>query len=317
MAAAPALEAAVMRRLAALALLCAATPLPAAMHVVVIGGLGGEPQFEERFMQWSERIAGSAATATGSAQTVHRFAGAAARREAIDGQLRQLATQLAAGDQFVLVLLGHGSYDGNEYRFNIPGPDLTGSELLALLDRFPATVPQLVVNATSASGAVAERWQRPHRIVVTATRSGGERVATRFGGFWAEALASEEADRDKDGRISAQEAYEFASRRVEDAYKADAAIATEHARMMGGDAANFIVARLGDAALFAGDSELAALRAEQDAVERRVDALRAQKLQLAEDDYYARLESILVEMARLGGRIDARLAALGRSAEQP
>lgn len=306
-----------MRRLCAAALLCAALPLPAAMHVVVVGGLGGEPQFEERFGQWSEQVASGSATAAGSPDRVHRFVGAEARREAIEGRLRQLATQLNADDQFVLVLLGHGSYDGSEYRFNIPGPDLTGSQLLALLDRIPATVSQLVVNATSASGAVLERWQRPHRIVVTATRSGGERVATRFGGYWAEALASGEADRDKDGRVTAQEAYDFAVRRVEDAYKADAAVVTEHARMAGGDAASFVVARLGGEALFAGDRELVALRAQQDEVERRVDALRAQKTQLVEDDYYARLEPVLLEMARLGARIEARLAALGVAGDRP
>ena len=27
------------------------------------------------------------------------------------------------------MLIGHGSYDGAEYKFNIPGPDLTGAEI--------------------------------------------------------------------------------------------------------------------------------------------------------------------------------------------
>lgn len=303
-----------MRRLARVLLgLCAAAALPAAaaMKVVVVSGLGGDPQFEARFVQWGEQVARGMATAAGSPDQVLLLAGDAARREAIRGHLARLATQLAPGDQFALVLLGHGSYDGSEYRFNIPGPDVTGSEIAALLDRLPSAVPQLVVNATSASGAVAEGWQRPHRIVVTATRSGGERVATRFGGFWAEAMAGGDADRDKDGRVTVQEAYDFAVRQVEDAYRADAAVATEHARIGGGDAANFVVARLGEDALFASDGELAALRAQQDEVERRIDALRARKAQLAEDDYYAQLEPMLLEMARMGERIDARLGALG------
>jgi hypothetical protein len=137
-------------------------------------------------------------------------------------------------------------------------------------------------------------------------------VATRFGGFWAEALADEGADLDRDGRITAQEAYDFAVRKVADAYQADAAVATEHARIAGEGAADFVVARLGEEALFASDRVLAALQQEQDEAQRSVDALRAQKAQLEQDDYYARLEPLLLDMARIGVRIDARLAALGK-----
>lgn len=288
-----------------------ALPAVAGAHVVVVGGLGGDPEFDKRFEDWSTRVAEGAATAAGSTGSVTRLAGSALRAEAIESALRGAAAKVGAGDTFILVLLGHGSYDGNDYRFNIPGPDVTGAQLATWLDRIPATVPQLVVNATSASGAVAERWARPQRIVITATKSAGERNATRFGAFWAEAMSSEEADRDRDGNITVQEAYDFASRRVEDAYKADAAIATEHSRISGREPARFIVARLGDTAKFSSDRELLALREQQLQVEERLDAVRAQKAQLPEDQYYAQLEPVLVDMARLGARIDARLAALG------
>ncbi len=126
----------------------------------MISGLGGEPQFEERFQEWSQGVAKASATATGDAARVHRLSGSEASREAIEQQLRKVAEQLKAGDQFVLVLLGHGSFDGNEYRFNIPGPDITGSQMLALLDRIPDSVAQLLVVATSTSGAVADKWAK-------------------------------------------------------------------------------------------------------------------------------------------------------------
>ena len=32
-------------------------------------------------------------------------------------------------------MIGHGTYDGEEYRFNLPGPDLTGTEIVQLLDQ--------------------------------------------------------------------------------------------------------------------------------------------------------------------------------------
>ncbi len=243
MAAATTLEAAVRLRFTLLLLAMSAggsLAASAATQVLVISGLGGEPQFEERFLEWSQGVAKASATATGDTARVHRLSGSDATRDAIELQLKKMAEQLKGGDQFVMVLLGHGSYDGNEYRFNIPGPDITGSQILALLDRIPESVAQLVVVATSTSGAVADKWPKANRVVITATKNGGERNAVRFGGYWAEALTSEEADRDKDGSVTAQEAYDFAVRRVGDAFKSDAAIASEHAKLVGADPARFV-----------------------------------------------------------------------------
>lgn len=314
MAAAASLEAAVkaLRLVPLLALgLVAAGTAAAATQVVVVSGLGGDPQFDDRFAGWSSKVEKASVTATGDAARVLRFSGEGARREVIDAALQRAARTLRSGDHFVLVLLGHGTYDGNEYRLNIAGPDITGTEIAALLDKFPEGVSQLVVNATSTSGAVAEKWAKPGRVVITATRSGGERNATRFGGFWADALVSDEADLDKDGSVTAQEAYDFAVRKVADSYKSDSAVLTERARINGADPARFVVARLGAAALFASDAQLVALREEQNQIELRLGQIKAQKATLAVDDYYNRLEPVLVELAKLGQRIDARLAALG------
>jgi hypothetical protein len=183
--------------------------------------------------------------------------------------------------------------------------------MAALLDKIPSSVQQLVVNASSASGAVVDKWTRPHRLVITATKSGGERNAPKFGGFWADALASNEADRDKDGSLTVQEAYDFASRKVADAFKSDAAIVTEHSRLSGTEPSRFVVARLGAAAMFASDAQLIALRNEQSVIEGRLADLRAKKAEWTQDEYFNRIEPVLLEMARLGTRIDARLEALG------
>lgn len=306
------------RLLAGITLLCAlaaAGAAAAATQVLVVAGLGGEAQFDERFTKWSEQVAKASATTTGDPARVQRLSGEGARREAIQAALRSAAEKLRDGDQFVLVLLGHGSFDGSEYRFNIAGPDITGSEMLTLLDRIPAGVLQLVVNATSTSGAIAERWVKPNRVIITATRTGGERNAPRFGAFWADALGSEEADRDKDGAITAQEAFDYAQRKVNDAYKSDAAVVTEHAKLTGAEPTRFVVARLGAGAMFANDAQLTAMRNEQTGIEQRLATLQAQKKELPQDDYYNRIEPVLVELARLGARVDARLAALGVGAQ--
>jgi hypothetical protein len=297
--------------LAALAGVLPAGASLAATQVLVIAGRGGEAQFDTRFGQWSQKVATASTSATGDANKVVRLAGPEAKLSAVQAALKSAAETLRAGDQFVLVLMGHGSHDGSEYRYMLWGNDITGTDLGAMLDAIPSTVQQLVINGTSASGAVVEKWTRPNRVVITATKSAGERNAPKFAGFWADALASNEADRDKDGNLTAQEAYDYATRKVADAYKADASMVTEHARISGTDPGRFVVARLGAAALFASDAQLIAMRNEQGVMESRLAELRAQKAQWSQDEYFNRIEPVLVDMARLGERVDARLAALG------
>jgi hypothetical protein len=309
------------QRFVRVAVLCSALfawQAAAAVQVLIVAGLGGEPQFEERFAKLTQQIAAASVTATGDAVSVLRLAGDSARREAIDKTFASLSGTLHAGDQFMLVLLGHGSFDGNEYRFNIPGPDMTGSQWLAQLEKLPV-IPQLVIVATSASGAIADKWSRPFRAVVTATRVAGERNATRFGEQWANALTSDEADRDKDATVTAAEAYEYANRKVVEAFKADAAIATEHARITGGEPGRFVVARRGAAALYASDSQLLALREIETTIESRLAKVRGQKGQLSREDYYTLLEPVMRELARLDQRMDARMVELGteRAAVKP
>lgn len=300
-----------LRLIAAALGLCLALPAGAVTQVLVVAGMGGEPQYDERFKQWSEQVARASKTVAGDEARVRHLAGNDARIEKIRAALQGAAAAMEAGDHFVLVLVGHGSFDGTDYRFMIPGEDITGSEIQTLLDRFPKDVTQLVVNTTSTSGAVIDKLAGPRRVVITATRTGGERQATRFGGYWAEALGSSDADKDKDGNLTVQEAFDFANRKVVESYKSDAAIATEHARIAGSDPGRFVVARLGAAALYASDAQLLALRAEQDGIEQRINQVRGRKGELTEDEYYNQLEPVLVDMARLGQRIDARLAQLG------
>jgi len=317
MAAAPALGAFVKVRIALLWAVLAATavaPANAATYMLVISGLGGEEGYEERFTAWADTVAKAGTVLAGDPAHVQLLVGKAATAAAIEQALGQLATRLHADDQLFIVLIGHGSYDGSEYRMNLPGPDITGSTFAAWLDKLPSTTPVLLVNATSASGAVAERWLKPNRVVITATRTAGERNATRFAGYWAEALTSGEADRNKDETITAAEAFDYASRKVTDAFKADAAIATEHPRIGGVDPGRFIVARLGKAARFANDAQLLAMRDQQTGIERELAEVKARKPALPEDSYYQQLEPVLLRLARLGGQIDAREAQLDGAA---
>ena len=287
----------------------AVAPAHAALRVLVISGLGGEPEYEKRFQQQADAIAKAAARSGATKDNVLVLSGEGAKRDAIEREFNSLIGKTAREDQVAIVLLGHGTFDGDEYRFNIPGPDLTGGEILALLNRIPAT-QQLIVNATSSSGSVVESWKRANRIVITATKSGNERNATRFAQYWIEALTSSEADRDKNETVTAAEAYDYAMRRVADAFKADASLATEHSRMEGGNAASFVVARLGSSAVLPDDAALNAMVSEQAGIEQQIEAVKARKASLDSKQYYDELEKVLITMAQLDRRIEARKAIL-------
>jgi hypothetical protein len=315
MAAAACVEAVVIRRAAGIALLFALLAqsgvAAAAVQALVVSGLGGDPDYEHRFAEWNDALTKRLRELAGSDEQVTSLVGAQATAEAVQKAFAQLGQRAQREDSIIVVLLGHGTWFGEEYRFNIPGRDLTGGQIKALLDKLPSE-RQLVVNATSASGAMAEAWKRSGRVVITATRTGGERNATRFAQSFIDGLSGDKADRDKDQVITAAEAFAWASDAVADSFKADAAIATEHARIEGGDAAaRFVVARFGRAAQHADDAQLMALQERQQTMEQELAALKSRKSSLPEDAYYAQLEPVLLRIARLGDEREARERELG------
>ena len=70
----------------------------------------------------------------------------------------KLKDQVKPGDSFFLFLIGHGSYDGKEYKFNNVGPDLTGTDFSKLLSTLPAR-RIVVVNSTMTAAAPPKPWR--------------------------------------------------------------------------------------------------------------------------------------------------------------
>lgn len=274
-------------------LVLAVNPALAESHSVVIGGLGGEPEFAKRFESWSAEIA-KALPGT----LVFNNATAAQVRSA----LSTLAQRSTPQDDVVVMLIGHGTFDGNDYKFNLRGPDLTGQQLAALLDAIPSS-RQLVVNMTSASGAGLEALRKPNRIVITATRSGTEKNATVFARYWVEALRDPSADTDKNESISAIEAFRFAEDRVARFYKEQNRLATEHPRIDGNGAA-FVLARYGQTAAARSDPEKARLLARREQLERDIEDLKMRKAAMPDSEYRRRLTALLLELARVQEALD-------------
>lgn len=287
------------------------SPASAATYTVVIAGLGGEPAYEQKFRDNAAAVASAAEKAAGTRANVVSLTGDDAKAANVRREIKTLVDRMKPEDSAVIVLIGHGSYDGESYRFNLPGPDLTDAELARLFDTLPAR-DQLIINATSASGAVIERWQKPRRVVITATKNGGERTATRFAEYWAQAVASDAADTNKDQVVTAAEAYAYATNQVEAAFKAETSMATEHARMEGDDVGRFTLARLGDAVVVPDNPEVAALLSQRGVIEQDLNRVKDQKAALPENQYYDQLEEVLVRLALLQKEIDSKAGGVGK-----
>ena len=273
----------------------------AELYYLIVGGLGGEPRYANRFVAQTESLADAAARSVGDDSRVTLLNGEAATREALTEALRGLADNTTPADTLAVFLIGHGTYDGAQYKYNLPGRDLDGDALGELLGAVPAG-RQLVVNATSASGAVLESWTRQGRTLITATKSGGERNATRFAEHWTAALASEEADTDRNGVITAREAFDYAERMVAESYEKEGALATEHPQLAGEPADSFTAARL--EARVALTEELERLFAELDRLEGEVQALRTRRGEMQDDVYLNELQDLLLELALVQQQID-------------
>lgn len=202
----------------------AAAPTARATLIVVEGAVG-EPEFAPEFRQQTE--AWQRAGAAGGAEVI--TIGVAAVSAAGDREeLRQTLARQATGDtELWLVLIGHGTFDGREAKFNLRGPDVSDAELAEWLK--PVTRPLAVIDTSSASAPFLTKLAGRNRVVVTSTRSGNEQNYARFGRFLAAAITDVASDLDRDGQVSLLEAYLAAAQRTAEFYAAAMRLATEHA----------------------------------------------------------------------------------------
>jgi hypothetical protein len=308
-AAATPLEDDLMKRLTSLAGLLLPALTFAELHAVVVEGLPGDQVYAEQFDRQVTAISTALRSVT-ETERVRVFRSDDVSRGAVLGHLRSLQSEVRSSDQFALFLIGHGSYDDVEYKFNIPGPDLTGEDIAASLDELPIT-NQLFINTSSSSGAIADLVASDDRIVVLATRSGAERHATRFGSYFAVALSDPSADIDKNGRISVEEAFRFAERQVSDYFERNDQLATEHATLEGEHAERMALARLGGGQPNVVDTALGELIADRDALNADIEALRFARDDMPPADYQSALLERMLELARVEDAIEARQEELG------
>ena len=291
----------------------------AAPYYVTVAGLGGEPDYEQRFTALAKDLDKLFKAAANDAH-VYTLTGNDSTKAHFADTLGQIAHEAKPEDEFILIMIGHGSYDGEVYKFNLPGPDISGEDLALLCDRIPAK-RQLIVNTTSASGGSIGALQRPGRIVIAATKTGTEKNATVFARYWVDALRDGSADIDKNESISALEAFQFADRKTAEFYTSQKRLATEHAVIEdtgkkeavratstengeGSLAASFVLLRIGAAQKASNDPAKRAMLDKKEEVERKIDLLKYQKAAMSAEDYKKQLSDALLELARVQEDLD-------------
>jgi hypothetical protein len=298
--------------------LAASAPLHASVYYVTVAGLGGEPDYEQRFTAAAKDL-DKVYKATSGAH-VYTLIGAQATRAKLTETMAAVAREAKPEDDFVLTLIGHGSFDGVEYKFNLVGPDVSAAELASMCDKVPAR-RQLVVNTTSASGGSVVALERTGRGVIAATKTGTEKNATVFARYWVEALQDPTADLDKSESISAMEAFEYADRKTAGFYESQKRLATEHAvfedtghgeavrasAAQGREGAllsSMTVVRIGASQAAMNDPAKRDLLAKKEELEQKIDALKYQKAAMDPADYKKQLTDALLQLATVQGELE-------------
>ena len=300
------------------------SPIDPNKHAVIINGAGGEPEYAKQFEKWTAELSLVLSDRYGfdSKQIkvlTEKPADATTARstaEVVKATFATLKSQLDANNILFLFLIGHGSFDGKESKFNLVGPDLSATEYNAMLSALP-TRRVVVFNMSSASGEFIKSLAAKGRIVVTATRNGQETNATRFAGFFIAALNATDADTDQDGHTSVLESFVYANRLTEDFYKRAGRLATEHALIddngdgVGHDkleAGEGVLARatyldslsIDEAAANVATTKLLKDRAR---LEGEIEQLIARKGSMQEAEYEATLERLFIELAKVNRSI--------------
>jgi hypothetical protein len=290
---------------------------------VIINGASGEASYATLFTEWTTNLSKALTGRFGFPREHIKLltekpeeSSARATAEQVKRTFAGLVSELKPDNVLFLFLIGHGTFDGKESKFNLVGPDLSAGEYNTLLSALP-TKRIIVFNMSSASGEFIKTLSARGRIVVTATRSGQEQNLARFAGFLVTALNADDTDADQDGHISVLEAFSYANRLTAEFYARGGRLATEHALIEdNGDGVGREKAENGEGLLAratyldslnyeeaAASVATAKLLRERARLEGEIEQLIARKRELSETEYEAALEKLFIELAKVNRSI--------------
>ncbi|MDP2317748.1 MAG: hypothetical protein Q8O42_00205 [Acidobacteriota bacterium] len=307
--------------LALLALLPASAEAQARWAVIISGASGGE-KYAEQMRDWREGLRSAMVDRYGFKPEHVRLLvdetatsgekGTAENGRKLFAEIKKTGTK---DDLVLVVLLGHGTYDGDVAKFNLVGPDLTARDWSGILAGVPGRLA--VVNTTAASFPFLEALTAKGRVVITATDSAAQKYATVFPEYFVKALSEASTDLDKNGRTSLFEVFTVASASVKQHYEQKGQLATERAVLDdNGDGKGIEaltegpdggVARLSyldaEPAAETANPELAALAKRRRTLEMQAEEHKQLKGVMPDAEWNTQFEKLMLELAQVSAEI--------------
>lgn len=292
---------------------------------LIVSGAAGGPEYTAQYDRWTSALSKTLIETFKFDPTLVTVlsdtsrAAEASTAENVRRAIASVRSRMTSDDLFFMVLIGHGTFDGTDAKFNLVGPDLESAEWLSLMKPLPGRV--VVVNASSASFPFLERLSGPRRIVITATDSPAQRFDTVFPEYFIRALTDPSADLDKNERISVWEAFAGASASVRRHYQQRGQLATERALLDdNGDGVGNEDSTPGDDGSFASrtyldealpgakptDEVLLKLLQRKATLEAEAEDLKVRRQFLSPADYAKEFERLMIDLAQVSHDIRQR-----------
>jgi hypothetical protein len=295
-------------------------------YALIVSGASGGPEYAEQYARWTHdlsailvdrmRIAREHLQVLGDTEDPATAATAANVRK----HLAVVRRAMTRDDLLFIVLVGHGTYDGVDAKFNLVGSDLESAHWAELLAGLPGQV--VIVNTSSASFPFIERLSGDRRVVITATDSVAQRFDTVFPEYFIKAFQEDAADIDKNDRISIWEAFSSATGEVRRYYQRRGQLSTERALLDdNGDGIGREAAGKGEDGSLASrvyldvplpgapptDEMLVKLLQQRSALEAEIEELKIRRSFLRPNEYQQEFERLMVDLARVNRAVRARV----------
>ena len=292
---------------------------------LIVTGASGGPEYAKKYQAWRESFLATLKEKFGypddHLKVLSEEGDGAAKATAanVRAAFTDLRRRVVEGDVTLVLLIGHGTADSDEAKFNLVGPDLTVDEWAGLVKPLPGRVA--FVNASSGSFPFMAALAGKGRVVLTANDSAAQQFETVFPGFFIRAFAEDAADRDKNGKVSLLEAFAYASAQVKDSFEQKGQLATERALLddtgagigrdldtpgKDGQLAQITYLQPDVPPDMAGNPERANLMRRRAEVEDRLSLLKSNKETMPADRYEEELERLLLELARIDRQLRAK-----------
>ena len=211
----------------------------AADYVLILGGVGGEKSYYDKFWSATSRFHQLLTQQYGYSPEQITFlfedqgnlpglVTGEAKREPVLAEFTQLAEKIQPTDRFILFMIGHATKSADGVKFNLLGRDITQNEYTDSINKIKAE-QQLLIFGFQYSARIVRDISAIGRIILTSSSTReGYASQVSFGDLFVDAFSESSADKNSDGAISIFEAFLWMQKRTDEWYAQDGAIQAEH-----------------------------------------------------------------------------------------